>query len=131
MANWHLVVPYDERAADWLASQGYAHPAVKPGNRLPTLAEIEQTARSLEIGPDAPLLIDGAGFADSFTIRGDLVLELRLLRKLSELAGQLWVYPDCGSPAIVVDPATDPEAVAAAWLRSLDSDDPWAAFEYL
>lgn len=27
------------------------------------------------------------------------------MRRLSERGGALWVYPDCGSPAIVVDPA--------------------------
>src|SRR5262249_18617074 len=119
---------YDERAAEWLAAQGYQHPPARPGNRPPTLDEIEEAARALGIGPDAPLLVDGVGAAESFIIRGDLVLELRLLRRLSERSGQLWVYPDCGSPAIVVDPATEPEAVAAAWLRSLHAADPWAAF---
>jgi hypothetical protein len=73
-------------------------------------------------------LVDGVGVAESFTVRGDLVAELRLVRQLSERAGQQWVYPNCGSPAIVVDAATDPEAVAAAWLRSLDAPDPWLAF---
>jgi hypothetical protein len=128
VANWHLVVAYDERAAGWLTGQGYQHPAVHPGNRLPTLPEIEAAARALSIGPDAPLVIDGVGMADSFTIRGDLVLELHLLRKLSEQSGQLWVYPDSGSPAIVVDPSTDPEAVAAAWLAAQSAEDCWAAF---
>ncbi len=127
MANWHLVTAYDERAAEWLAVQGYRHPPARPGNRLPTPAEIEEAARALGIGPDA-LLVNGVGVADSFTVRGDLVAELRLVRRLTERAGQLWVYPDCGSPAVVVDPTTDAEAVAAAWLRSLDSPDPWAAF---
>src|SRR4051794_32136473 len=93
VVNWHLVMAYDERATEWLASQGYQHPPARPGNRLPTLAEIGQAADALGIGPDAPLLVDGVGVADSFTIRGDLVLELRLLRRLSEQAGQLWVYP--------------------------------------
>ncbi len=127
MANWHLVVAYDEGATDWLAAQGYRHPPARPGNRLPTEAEIAAAVRALGIGPDA-LLVDGAGGADSFRVRGDMVAELRLLRLLSERAGQVWAYPDCGSPAVVVDPATDPEAVAAAWLRSLDAPDPWAAF---
>ena len=128
MANWHLVVAYDERATEWLAAEGYRHPPARPGNRLPTRDEIEEAARALGIGPDAPLRVEGVGVADSFTVRGDLVLELRLLRRLSERSGQLWVYPDSGSPAIVVDPTTDPEAVAAAWLQSQAAEDPWAAF---
>jgi len=128
VANWHIVAAYDEQAADWLAGHGYLHPRVRPGNSMPTPAEIEEAVRTLGLEPDVPLAIGDAGLPDSFAIRGDLVLELRLLRKLSERAGQLWLYPDCGSPAIVVDPATDPEAVATAWLRSLRADDPWAAF---
>src|SRR5262249_14268431 len=111
MANWHLVVPYDERAAAWLRGQGYSHPPVRPGNRVPTQAEIDRAAHAIGIRPNAPLLIDGVGVGDSFRVRGDLVLELRLLRKLSEDTGQLWVYPDCGDPAMVVDSGTDPEAV--------------------
>src|SRR5262249_40833016 len=102
-------------------------PPVRPGNRLPTPAEIEAAVRVLEIGADM-LLIDGLGVADSFTVRGDLVAELRLMRCLSERAGQLWIYPDCGSPAIVVDPDSAPEAVGAAWLWSLDAPDSWVAF---
>ncbi len=127
MANWHLVTTYDERAAEWLAGQGFQHPLARPGNRLPTLDEIEAAIHALAIGPD-DLLVDGVGIADSFTVRGDMVAELRLVRLLSERSGQLWVYPDCGSPAVVVDPATDPEAVAASWLQSLDAPDPWVAF---
>jgi hypothetical protein len=127
MANWHLVTAYDERAAEWLAGHGYKHPAALSGNRLPTLAEIESAVHELGIGLDA-LLIDGVSTTDSFTVRGDLVAELRLIRLLSLRSGQLWVYPDCGSPAIVVDSTTNPEVVAAEWLRSLDSSDPWAAF---
>lgn len=126
MANWHVVLAYDERATKWLAEQGYQHPPARPGNRLPTENEIEEAVRALGIGSD--VYVDGVGVGDSFTVRGDLVAELRLVRRLSEQAGQLWVYPDCGSPAIVVDPDTDPNSVAAAWLRSLDSPDPWATF---
>ena len=71
MANWHLVA-YDERATEWLASEGYQHPPARPGNRLPTLAEIEQAAQALGIGADAPLLVDGVGVANSFTIRAGI-----------------------------------------------------------
>lgn len=128
MGNWHVVMPYDSRAAEWLGEQGFPHPEVQNGNRLPTFTEIEEAASLLGIGPDAPLLIDHHGNPDSFTIRGDLRLELELIRKLSERSGQQWVYPDCGSPAIVVDKCINPERVAAAWLRSLNAEDSWTAF---
>ncbi|MGN6371047.1 MAG: hypothetical protein ACTHN5_22560 [Phycisphaerae bacterium] len=128
MANWHLVLAYDNQAADWLAAQGYQRPLARSDNRLPTQAEIENAERTLGIGSDAPLLVDCAGLPESFAMRGDLILQLQLLRRLSQLAGQLWLYPDCGSPAIVVDSTTDPETVSVAWLRSLRATDPWSEF---
>ena len=88
MANWHLVIAYDKRAADWLAAQGYRHPPARPGNRLPTKDEIAAAFQALGISQEV-LLVDGGGNPDTFTIRGDLVQELRLLRHLSESAGQL------------------------------------------
>ncbi|MDZ4689578.1 MAG: hypothetical protein SH850_31260 [Planctomycetaceae bacterium] len=51
MGNWHVVIPYDERATEWLTSQGFQHPASLPNNRLPTFAEIEEAAKVLGIGP--------------------------------------------------------------------------------
>lgn len=128
MANWHIVVPYDDRATDWLAEQGYPHPPARPGNRLPTGAEVEQAVRALGLPPDVPLAIDFARNGESLTVRGDLLLELRVLHKLCERCGQLWVYPDCGSPAIVIDAVSSPEFIAEAWLTSLDANDSWQAF---
>ncbi|MEP1080226.1 hypothetical protein NDI52_33225 [Leptolyngbya sp. PL-A3] len=56
------------------------------------------------------------------------MLELHLLRRLVERVGQMWVYSDSGSLAIVVDPTIDPEAVAAAWIRAESADDSWTEF---
>lgn len=56
---------------------------------------------SLGVPPDAPLAIERG--VELLKVRGDLLLELSILRWLSERCGQFWVYPDCGSPAIVVD----------------------------
>jgi hypothetical protein len=126
-----MVFKYDCRAIDWLDKRGLPHPPARRGNRLPTFDEFEQAAEVLGIGPDAPLLVEGiedCGPDDCFCIRGDLVLELRLLRELSKQCGQLWVYPDCGSPAIIVDAALLPEEVAAAWEASLAFDDSWGTF---
>ena len=132
MANWHLVFRYDGRATDWLAERGYPHPAARPGNRLPTRDEVSWSWAALGLAPTAALAVDGfddvAGDEDCFKVRGDLVLELRLLRHLCESCGQLWVYPDCGSPAIVVDAALSPERVAAAYREAEAADDGWAAF---
>jgi hypothetical protein len=79
-----------------------------------------------------PLVLDNTDDFDDdegcFRVRGDLVLELRLLRRLCEDCGQLWVYPDCGSPAIVVDAALSPERVAAAYSEAEAAEDNWAAF---
>jgi hypothetical protein len=132
MANWHFVFAYDRRATDWLAEQGYPHPLARPGNRLPTHEEVLQAWTALGLPTNAPLLVEGTDEYDSeedcFQVRGDLVLELKLLRCLCENCGQLWVYPDCGSPAIVVDATMSPERIAAAWLETTAGEDSWAAF---
>jgi hypothetical protein len=127
MATWDFVTVYCEEAAAWLADQGYAHPPLRPDNRLPTPDEVEAVARSLDYDWSR-LVVDGLGVGDSFMLRGDKAAELTLLRRLAERAGQLWLYPGSGDPAIVVDATTDPDAVAAAWHRSLDAPDSWAAF---
>ena len=128
MGNWNIVMQYDDQAAAWLSDEGYQHPPVSPGNRLPTPLEIEEATNAIGIEADAMLLVDDSGLPRSISVRGDLVLQLRLLHRLSGKSGQLWLYPDSGSPAIVIDSAIDPESVAAAWLRSLNAPDPWAAF---
>jgi hypothetical protein len=47
---------------------------------------------------------------------------------LCDGCGQLWVYPDTGSPEIVVEAATDPEAVAAMWEEAERAEDAWRSF---
>jgi hypothetical protein len=128
VANWHFVFPYDEAAADWLAGEGFPHPPARPGNRLPTWTEVEDAAKAVGIPPDAPLAIELSTDGESLKMRGEVLLELRVLRRVSELCGQLWVYPDCGSPALVIDSSSSPEPLAAAWLASLSAEDSWRAF---
>ena len=128
MANWHLVVPYDKAAADRLASEGFPRPPARPGNRLPTWAEVEHATQALGTPPDAPLVIELSADGESRKMRGDVLARDALLRWVSELCGQLWVYPDCGSPAIVIDSSSSPEPLAAAWIASLDAEDSWQSF---
>jgi hypothetical protein len=72
LANWHFVMPYDEAAADWLAANGYPHPPARPGNRLPTWAEVEQAVECFGVPPDAPLAIEPG--VELLKVRGDLLL---------------------------------------------------------
>lgn len=129
VANKDFVFPYDRKAADWLSTQGLPHPTVRPGNRLPTEAEAAKAWAVLGLTPDSPLHFE---FTDAdrrcFTIRGDLVLELRLLRLLCEACGQLWLYPDTGEPPIVVDSTLLPERTDAEYRRALASEDSWTSF---
>lgn len=128
MANWDHVFAYDDDAADWLEAQGYPHPPAWPGGRLPTRAEVERAVAALGLPDPGPLAIELDGDRDSLKVRGDTLLELRLVRSLCEACGPLWLYPDCGSPAIVVDASAAPEELAASWLASLDVEDSWRAF---
>lgn len=126
MANWDIVLPYDNRATDWLSDFGYPHPAARPGNRLPSDEELRLAWNALGLGSDDPLLVDR--YDEAMSVRGDMVLELRFLRLLSERCGQLWLYPDTGYPAIIVDASLIPEQVASMWLEALAADDCWAVF---
>lgn len=129
MANWDFVFAYDDRAASWLAEQALPHPAVRSGNRLPTEAEVTAACATLGFGPDSPLRVEfSRANPGDFVIRGDLLLELRLLRLLCVSCGQLWLYPDTGEPAIVVDCALVPERTDIEYTRALAADDSWAAF---
>ncbi|MCG8584594.1 MAG: hypothetical protein MI757_07780, partial [Pirellulales bacterium] len=90
MANWDFVFAYDERATDWLTEQGYPHPPVQSGNRLPTTGDVKWAVGSRATSiDDYPLIItdfdwddDDASPDDAFKLRGDLVLELELLIRL-------------------------------------------------
>lgn len=128
MANWDFILPYDGEAADWLGRQGYPHPPVRAGNRLPTWAEVARVVEALGLPNDAPLAAEMSQDGETLKMRGELLLELGLLRGLCAACGQLWLYPDCGSPAIVVDATILPGAVAEAWHASLDAEDCWQAF---
>jgi hypothetical protein len=94
MANWDFVFPYDQRAADWLDEQDLPHPIVRQGNRLPSTAEV--TAAWRQFDTDQLLLIndfkwdDGTYVPeDAFKLRGDLLVALRVLVRLSQDCGQL------------------------------------------
>lgn len=129
MSNWDFVFAYDDRAAEWLAAQALPHPAVRPGNRFPTEAEAAAACQTLGFGPDSPIRVAfSRANPGEFKVRGDLLQELRLLRLLCASCGQLWLYPDTGEPAIVVDAALLPERTDATYARALAADDSWAAF---
>lgn len=131
MSNWDHVLPYDSQAAEWLAGKGLPHPPVAPGNRLPTQAEVSKAMAALGFTRDSPIHVeyeDDDADSGAFTVRGDLILELRLLQLLGKSCGQLWLYPDTGDPAIIVDARISPELTDAAYQRALRTEDPWACF---
>src|SRR5258708_4325120 len=54
MSNHDLIFPYAAHFDEWLTQQGYPHPAVRPGNRLPTFDDIDWALAAypeLEIEP--------------------------------------------------------------------------------
>jgi len=133
MANWDLVVAYDSRATDWLVERGHPHPAVQPGNRLPCTAEVSSAWRKHD--PDKVLLIDNFDWNDeayvpdeAFKLRGDETVELKVLVELCVRCGQLWMYPDTGSPAIIVDASLDIERTLRLYREVFDPEDGWERF---
>ena len=133
MANWDFVVPYDTRAAAWLLERQLPHPIVCQGNRLPTTGEVVSAWRHFDLSQS--ILIDGFDWDDatsvpneSFKIRGDLLVTLQVLVKLCERCGQLWLYPDTGEPAIVVNQSTDAARVVDLLTVAGKTNDSWHYF---
>jgi hypothetical protein len=133
VANWDFVFSFDQRAANWLDEQDLPHPAVFPGNRLPSAAEVVAAWRRFDCGQR--LLIDNFNWDDesfvpdhAFKLRGDRLVALRILVKLAEQCGQLWMYPDTGEPAIIVDSALDPERACELHEEAAKAQDSWQIF---
>lgn len=133
MANWDFVFPYDLRAAEWLAEQALPHPDVIPGNHLPSTAEVVVAWRLFD--KDKSLLIENFNWedpasvpTDAFRVRGDRFKALQVLAKVSERCGQLWLYPDTGEPAIVVDALTNAREAATTHAEAATMPDSWKYF---
>jgi hypothetical protein len=133
MGNWNYVFPLNREAVDWLDEEGFPHPPLVSGNRMPTTREINDAFVSLGETPDH-LQID-LDFEhpdhvpnECFKIRGDIVAKLKLLHYLARSCGQLWLYPDTGEIAVIMDYSMDPDAVARTWLEASERDHDWRYF---
>jgi len=153
MANWHVISAYADNFAAWLRGQGLPHPAVRPGNQIPTTAEMKWALEAderlvfhyptgdgelwarVEGGTrSAGLIISGFDWdadrwtpGDHFFIRGSDVLFSVLIR-LCQRCGQLYLYPDSGAPAIVLDARLKPKTVARLHREACQRPDPWPYF---
>ena len=153
MANWDFVSVYDDEAADWLREQGYPHPAVRPGNVMPTAAELkwalgaheklvfdypphgERLAAREEGRGGARFIIEGFDWkkenwtpGDYFVLRGRSAVAFSVLIKLCERCGQLYLYPDTGEPSIVLDASLDSETVSELHREASEREDGWEYF---
>ncbi len=152
MGSCDVVIRYGEDAAAWLAAQKLPHPPVKVENRDATPEDVmwalretghdtaphettEDIERALrETGYDTSPL-NSTGWvewkftpAGGFTARGDRLAAIRVLRKLAERCGQIWLYPDTGEPPIVIDESTDPDSIFRLHLSCSSAEDPWREF---
>ena len=152
MANNDFVFPYDEGLEAWLRAEDYACPRARAGNRFPSKSEFlaaidglgeftvwdrEQNeffaTRARDPGGGYVLNVDSRWDAVGtgkfyLAIRGDLTVELAVLERLSGLCGQLVLYPDTGSPCVIVAQGTDIERLAAVWGEAHSQPDPWGYF---
>ncbi len=153
MSNHDLIFPYAAHFDEWLTQQGYPHPAVRPGNRLPTFDDIDWALAAypeLEIEPrwssdDSRSVVEKnqIGYAlyfehlnwkthmaepesDFMTVRGSRHWEFALLIKLGERCGQLVLYPDTGEPAVILDSDSDLRRIDQEWSEASSRPDPWA-----
>jgi hypothetical protein len=155
MANFDLVLPYDERMEVWLRERRYPFPRATPHNRIPTKQEIidaiESTGthevecagerdffavRKGAVGRGYEIRIGcsnwkrlGASATDSFTMHGGFFkTELVVLEILPHKCGQLLLYPDTGSPAVIIQPGMDVERTDRIWHEAHQEDDSWTYF---
>jgi hypothetical protein len=133
MGNWDYVFPLNQEAVDWLDSEDLPHPPLAHGNRMPTTREIKEAVGSFgEIPRELQIDLDFEQLdyvpKECFKIRGDIVAELKLLRHLAGSCGQLWMYPDTGSIAVIVDSSIDTEAAGRLWLEASERDHDWRNF---
>jgi hypothetical protein len=132
VGNWDFIFSYSDEHSAWLGELGLPSPAVRAGNRLPTTAELE--AAWSEVDKDQSVLFDGDWPPardqplQALKVRGDLENSLRVLTALARVCGQLFLYPDTGEPAIVVDAVTVPQATAKAYRESVGGDASWERF---
>src|SRR5579862_8422382 len=150
MANFDFVSVYDEEDAAWLAERGYDHPAVRPGNEMPTSAdmkwalEAEDTISFNRPSEEEELYgkndngssFEVSGFdwdhdnsipGEYFTVRGSSAI-LSVLIRLCQRCGQLYLYPDTGDPPIVLDQGSDAQAILKICAEARDQEDQWAYF---
>ena len=64
---------------------------------------------------------------DFFTVYGSEVI-LSVLIRLCERCGQLYLYPDSGAPAIVLDASLEAGAVAELYAETYEMKDAWSYF---
>ena len=136
MANWDLVLAYDERATEWFKEKGYPCPSVKRGNRTPTTGDVYWAIG--QRGPlptDYPLLVEGFDWDDDdsapdegFRIRGDELVELKFLIKLCERCGQLLVWGEGGWPVMVMDAAMTAAEIVLRVLRESERVEDWLGY---
>jgi hypothetical protein len=125
VGNWDLILPYDERATEFLTKERLPHPAITPGNRAPTVRELlalDRTGVTFDVSND-----DEAAVLETLRMRGESYdAELRVVYALAQVCGQQWIYPDSGAPSIVVDPRIDFARALHVWKAANERDDGWA-----
>jgi hypothetical protein len=150
MSNFELISAYNEEDAAWLREQGYPHPAVRPGNEMPSTADMKWALEEdEELSFDYPrgeeelygtnaerhgFRISGFDWDDNpscpgeyFTVRSSDVILAALIR-LCARCGQLLLYPDSGAPSIILDAALDAEAVSELYAEAVEREDGWEYF---
>ena len=132
MANWDFIYAFNSEAADWLDGENLPHPTPST-SLMPTTNQIVNAWRQFD--DTQSVLIDGFDWDspndtpdDGFKMRGDLTIELEILKSICQSCGQLWLYPDTGTPAIIVDATIDPVRVTEFHKECNQFEDSWERF---
>jgi hypothetical protein len=146
-----FLMPYDEQIATHVGEEFQCiPPLVHPGNRLPQWDDFARVASVCGVAIDwvnhhTSIKLHGTfvwqshrweGFAGIFNMHEDFIgtdftLELIIItRELSMTCGQLCLYPDSATPALILEPQDEPLAVYDRFERAanLPGLEPWYAF---
>lgn len=148
MANFDLIYSYSSEIAEEFAEHGLPHPAVAPGNEMPSTDQLYQVLDELphadyepptepvdqlmvrDIEEDYGIAIASFDWLDRQSIPGDHfivygrgLITFEILLALSESCGPLVLYPDSGEPPVILSQGMDAQTVYELHQKAIERED--------
>ena len=135
MANSALVFVYSDDSAEWLRERGYACPAVRHGNEMPTTGDMKWALHACESLvydiPSGEQELDGTDeqTGDGFCVAGfDWDEDHTIPGDSSSAAASYTSFPESDEPAIILDESLNSEDVLDLWREAEENGRDWGYF---